>query len=60
MRIAKEEILGPLQSIYKFHTMEEVIERANNSDYGLGASVVTSDINKALMMTQALQAGTVW
>ena len=36
MRIAKEEIFGPIQSILKFSTMEEMIERANNTNYGLG------------------------
>ena len=60
MRIAKEEIFGPVQSVFKFHTIEEVIERANNTTYGLGSGVFTSDINKALTMTQALQAGSVW
>ncbi|KAJ8391604.1 hypothetical protein AAFF_G00087450 [Aldrovandia affinis] len=60
MRIAKEEIFGPVQQIMKFRTMEEVIERANNSDYGLAAGVYTNDINRAMTMSTALQAGTVW
>uniref|UniRef100_A0A3Q2CHE8 aldehyde dehydrogenase (NAD(+)) n=2 Tax=Cyprinodon variegatus TaxID=28743 RepID=A0A3Q2CHE8_CYPVA len=60
MRIAREEIFGPVQQIMKFKTIEEVIERANNSDYGLVAAVFTSDINKAMTITTALQAGTVW
>uniref|UniRef100_A0A3B3TI95 Aldehyde dehydrogenase 1 family, member A2 n=1 Tax=Poecilia latipinna TaxID=48699 RepID=A0A3B3TI95_9TELE len=60
MRIAREEIFGPVQQIMKFKTIEEVIERANNSDYGLVAAVFTSDINKAMTITAALQAGTVW
>ena len=60
MRIAKEEIFGPVMQIFRFKTMEEVIDRANDSEYGLAASVFTSDLDKALMMSQALQAGTVW
>lgn len=60
MRIAKEEIFGPVMQIFRFKTMEEVIRRANDSEYGLAASVFTSDLDKALTMSQALQAGTVW
>lgn len=60
MRIAKEEIFGPVQSILKFNTLEEVIERANNTSYGLAAAVITNDINKALQFTQAVDAGSVW
>lgn len=54
------QIFGPVQQIMKFKTMEEVIERANNSDYGLVAAVFTSDINKAMTVSTAMQAGTVW
>ena len=54
------QIFGPVQCILKFKTMDEVIERANRTSYGLAAGVYTNDINKALMMTQALQGGTVW
>ena len=46
MRIAKEEIFGPVQSIFKFKTLEEVVERANNTQYGLGGAVFTKDIDK--------------
>ncbi|XP_070760162.1 retinal dehydrogenase 2 isoform X3 [Enoplosus armatus] len=60
MRIAREEIFGPVQQIMKFKTMEEVIERANNTDYGLVAAVFTNDINKAMTISTAMQAGTVW
>ncbi|XP_018415435.1 PREDICTED: retinal dehydrogenase 2 isoform X2 [Nanorana parkeri] len=60
MRIAKEEIFGPVQQILRFKTMEEAIERANNSDFGLVAAVFTNDINKALTVSSAMQAGTVW
>ncbi|XP_044757600.1 aldehyde dehydrogenase [Coccinella septempunctata] len=60
MRIAKEEIFGPVQSILKFETMDEVIERANSTEYGLAAGVVTKDINRAIEFSQAVRAGSVW
>uniref|UniRef100_A0A452QKB4 aldehyde dehydrogenase (NAD(+)) n=1 Tax=Ursus americanus TaxID=9643 RepID=A0A452QKB4_URSAM len=60
MRIAREEIFGPVQPLFKFKKMEEVIERANNTRYGLAAAVFTQDLDKAMYFTQALQAGTVW
>lgn len=54
------QIFGPVQQIMKFKTIEEVIERANNTDYGLVAAVFTNDINKAMTISTAMQAGTVW
>lgn len=60
MRIAKEEIFGPVQTILKFNTIEEAIERANNTHYGLAAGIVTNDINKALLFAQSVNAGSVW
>jgi retinal dehydrogenase len=60
MRIAKEEIFGPVQQIIKFKTMEEVIPRANATTYGLAAAVFTKDIDKALTIANSVQAGTVW
>ncbi|XP_076642531.1 aldehyde dehydrogenase 1A1 [Halictus rubicundus] len=60
MTIAKEEIFGPVQSILKFETIDEVIERANNTKYGLAAGVLTKDIDKALTFAQAVEAGSVW
>jgi aldehyde dehydrogenase (NAD+) len=60
MRIAKEEIFGPVQQIMRFKSMDELIERANNSVYGLAASVFTKDIDKANYLVQRLKAGTVW
>ncbi|KAG8595767.1 hypothetical protein GDO81_001620 [Engystomops pustulosus] len=60
MRIAKEEIFGPVMQIMKFKTIDEVIERANNTTYGLAAGVFTKDLDKAMTMSTALQAGTVW
>ena len=60
MRIAKEEIFGPVQQILKFKTIEEVIERANGTTYGLGSGVVTQNINTAITFAQAVKAGSVW
>ncbi|KYM85210.1 Retinal dehydrogenase 1 [Atta colombica] len=60
MRIAKEEIFGPVQAILKFETINEVIERANRTNYGLASGVITKDINKALEFAQAIEAGSVW
>jgi len=60
MRIAREEIFGPVQQIIKFKTLEEVIPRANDTRYGLAAAVFTKDIDKAITMANSLQAGTVW
>ena len=50
----REEIFGPVQSILKFSTMDEIIERANATNYGLAAGVLTKDINKALMFSQVI------
>lgn len=60
MTIAREEIFGPVQSILKFDTFDEVIERANNSRYGLAAGVFTKDLEKATLFSQQIQAGSVW
>jgi aldehyde dehydrogenase (NAD+) len=60
MTIAKEEVFGPLMSILKFKTIDEVVERANNTLFGLSASVWTDDINKAQYVANNLKSGTVW
>jgi len=60
MSIAKEEIFGPVLSILKFKDAEEVIERGNNTFYGLAAAVWTRDIGKAHHLAAKLKAGTVW
>jgi aldehyde dehydrogenase (NAD+) len=60
MRIAQEEIFGPVLSIMTFEDDEEAIEIANGSVYGLAAGVWTSDIARCLKMAQRLEAGTVW
>jgi len=60
MKIAREEIFGPVASILKFKTVEEVIERANNTYYGLAAAIHTNNLKLATRMTNELAAGTVW
>lgn len=60
MRIAKEEIFGPVMQILKYKNVEEVIERANRTEYGLAASVFTRDIDFAMQVSNSLRAGTVW
>ncbi|MCM3117273.1 aldehyde dehydrogenase family protein [Neobacillus sp. MER 74] len=60
MVIAREEIFGPVMSIFVFDTIEEVIKRANDSDYGLAASVWTESMKKGHYIANKLQSGTVW
>jgi len=60
MKIAKEEIFGPVMNIMKFKDIDEVIDRGNKTFYGLAAAVWTRDVKKALRMSNALRAGTVW
>jgi aldehyde dehydrogenase (NAD+) len=60
MKIAEEEIFGPVMSIIKFKSMDEVIARANQTIYGLAAAVWTRDIGKAHAIANNVRAGTVW
>lgn len=60
MKICREEIFGPVQSIQKVSNMEEAIERANKNNYGLAAAVFTQDVGKAIYVSNSLRAGTVW
>ena len=60
MKIARDEIFGPVMSIIKFHDIDEVVERANNTTYGLAAGVWTRDIGKAHAIANSVRAGTVW
>ena len=59
-RIAREEIFGPVATVLKFKTEEEVIRLANDSDYGLGGAVWSRDINRCLRVSRALETGRVW
>jgi len=60
MTIANEEIFGPVMSIAKFKSLDEVIERANKTIYGLAASVMTKDLERALHLAHGVRAGSVW
>ena len=60
MRIAQEEVFGPVLSVIKFKDEEEAIKIANDIRFGLGSGVWTSDIGRAIRMSEKIQAGTVW
>ena len=60
MRIAREEIFGPVLSVLTFRTPEEAVEKANNTPYGLSAGIWTEKGSRILWMAQRLRAGVVW
>ena len=60
MRVAQEEIFGPVAVVIKFHDVDEVIAMANDSVYGLGGAVWTKDINKALKVARGVETGRMW
>jgi aldehyde dehydrogenase (NAD+) len=60
MQIAREEIFGPVMSVIPFKDIDEVVERANATTYGLAAAVWTKDVSKAHAVANRLRAGTVW
>lgn len=60
MRVAQEEIFGPVACVMKFRTEEEVISLANDSNYGLGGAVWTRDINRAIRISRAIETGRMW
>ena len=59
-RIVQEEIFGPVLAVQTFRTIDEVIEKANNSPYGLSAGVWTQTGSKLFHLTQKLNAGVIW
>jgi len=60
MKIAQEEIFGPVISAIAFEDMDDLVQRANNTMFGLGSGVWTKDVSKAHRLAKALQAGSVW
>ncbi len=60
MRIAQEEIFGPVISAIPFDDIEEVITRANNTGFGLGSGLWTRDVTKAHKLAKSIRAGSVW
>jgi 4-guanidinobutyraldehyde dehydrogenase/NAD-dependent aldehyde dehydrogenase len=60
MKIAREEIFGPVLSVIAFDTPEEAVQIANDTPYGLAAAVWTSNLSKAHLTAKALRAGSVW
>ncbi len=60
MRIAQEEIFGPVLSVIRYKTVEDAIAQANDTMYGLGAGVWSGDREKAVRVAKQLRAGTVW
>src|SRR5439155_2474402 len=60
MRVAREEIFGPVAGIIEFHDEEEAIQTANDTVFGLAAGIWTTDVRRAHRVAQRLRAGTVW
>ena len=60
MRVAQEEIFGPVAVVIKFHDEDEVVAMANDNEYGLGGAVWTRDINRAVRVSRAIETGRMW
>ena len=60
MPIATDEIFGPVLSVLPFKSVDEIVQRANNTAYGLAAAVWTRDVKKAHRIANSVRAGTVW
>ena len=60
MRVAQEEIFGPVGVVIKFKNEEELLAMANDSIYGLAGGVFTKDINKAIRVAKGIRTGRVW
>ncbi|ODV65412.1 aldehyde dehydrogenase [Hyphopichia burtonii NRRL Y-1933] len=59
-KINKEEIFGPVVTVSKFKTVDEVVKLANDTEYGLAAGIQSNDFNKVIDVSRRLKAGTVW
>ncbi|MDA9815452.1 betaine-aldehyde dehydrogenase [Alphaproteobacteria bacterium] len=60
MQIVREEIFGPVMAVLRFDNEEEVIKRANDTEFGLGAGIITNDIGRAYRVADKLEAGNIW
>ena len=60
MRIAREEIFGPVLSVLKWKNLDDAVQMANGTDYGLASGIWTRDLNAALTAVRQLQSGLVW
>ncbi|TCP55252.1 aldehyde dehydrogenase (NAD+) [Tamaricihabitans halophyticus] len=60
MRLAREEVFGPVLAVMPFDTEQDAVELANATKFGLAAGVWTKDVDRAMRMTRSLRAGTVW
>ncbi len=60
MKVAQEEIFGPVACVIKFSSEEEVVAMANDNDYGLGGAVWTRDINRAIRVCRGIETGRMW
>jgi aldehyde dehydrogenase (NAD+) len=60
MRIAREEVFGPVMAVLKYSTVEEALRRANATDYGLAATIIGRDVGRAVALAHELDVGVVW
>ena len=60
MRVARDEIFGPVASVIKFEDEADLIEMANDTAYGLASGIWTKDIDRAMRFAKSVDAGTVW
>lgn len=59
-RLIKEEVFGPILPVFHFESIDEAVEQANDSQFGLGSSIWTKDLDKAMIAANQIQAGTTW